>query len=1316
LIKKSLRLKAQLAAVKAQIQTPVHTVALGTNQSKPTASTDVDELGSGVAPWLVLSSGQSTYIEEVVSLKSVMPIALNLHYLSPKKEPLFAKGFFGINRTSSYEKHFSHKGKGVYHLSLPCGRVFAFTKQQDGSFIDEGHLGVEVKTIDANSFALHYYDGQKEYYSHGYLVGIKDSNDNTLMLKYAQGPKLISISNNFGASLQLSYDAKGLVSLVKDHGGREWTFTYDETETLVNIKHNKEPFVSYGYEKRMLAKREVNLLSHVYSASHTEKLALRYDEEARLASYTQAGVSYDYRYSDATHIQRTDAQGQSHSYTLDNMGFIASLGYPDGTMSVEKYDASSKTATIQTRGENLRVEVYDERDRLLSISINGKIERVYGYENHNPHPVSYIADAQTLYYSYDASYNLLSITYPDATSEHYSYNKQGQLTSHKDALGNTTTYTYNDKAELLSIEDPSAHKTLFTYDVLGRIITQEDAAGEIYSYSYNAQGQVENYTDPEGQSIAFSYTKEGLLQSLTDPARRKTTYSYDAHERLTQKRYPDGSKEVYTYCIKGLLQSIHRVDGTSVHFSYDHNKNITQVIAKDSEGNEEVMHYDYDALSNLLSATTKAHTIALQYNEKASITKETQNNLTLHKAYQDNQKQLQSLGFLGERVQYGYDASQNISSITHQNKQIKLSYNANHQPTKRSYPNTQKEALVYDENQNLIALQSHKKIKYSYDATSKLIEKTDTQSKESTTFTYTKSGALRQAGTQYFSYNKAGNQTQAGQTYNSLNQLIEDEERLYSYDKRGNLQGKLHKQSQERSYYVFNLFDQLIKVKRVDKDNALIEGFAYSYDALNRRVSKTTYTKETLPYGETHHYLYDEENIVAILDSNKALLASIVHDSNTDTPLSITTYNNPPKPFTKEETLLYKDLDEDSLAVIEKQRTQRTYYYHRDHQGSITALTDEAGNIVETFLYDEAYGTILAPQGHFVAGSGHHTQTVKTYNPYCYTGREFDSHDLYYYRARYYDPTVGRFISSDPIEFMAGDTNFYRYVGGDPVNYLDPSGLYSVSEFGYDAVKNIAGVCDSLTFGFTGYVGKKINAYRYGDQVANQVNEAIENSLGERGTDAAMIATGVGGWAKGGFKSGKMLWKNRKAIAGIFKAAQKTTKAGEKAAKCATESEKTVKKGLQVVDKAIEKLCMQIDKLKKAKAVNTNNLHYTQNSVNYTKESLSSLKDGVAKNKIPAGDVIKMPSGLNTSMDNRRLVVAKKLGKALKARVRNFDDALSWCARRRFKMKKGSTWGDAAKKRISNQKKSWRKNPIKAPDGLKSTPKIKIDGKVVDDI
>ena len=59
-----------------------------------------------------------------------------------------------------------------------------------------------------------------------------------------------------------------------------------------------------------------------------------------------------------------------------------------------------------------------------------------------------------------------------------------------------------------------------------------------------------------------------------------------------------------------------------------------------------------------------------------------------------------------------------------------------------------------------------------------------------------------------------------------------------------------------------------------------------------------------------------------------------------------------------------------------------------------------------------------------------------------FTGRESDGTGLYFYRARYYDPAIGRFISEDPIGFDGGDVNLYAYVANDPVNLIDPSGLH----------------------------------------------------------------------------------------------------------------------------------------------------------------------------------------------------------------------------------------------------------------------------------
>ncbi len=96
-------------------------------------------------------------------------------------------------------------------------------------------------------------------------------------------------------------------------------------------------------------------------------------------------------------------------------------------------------------------------------------------------------------------------------------------------------------------------------------------------------------------------------------------------------------------------------------------------------------------------------------------------------------------------------------------------------------------------------------------------------------------------------------------------------------------------------------------------------------------------------------------------------------------------------------------------------------------------LTDAAGTVTESYTYDE-YGRPLSSS--FVG------------NRYFFTGREYDKETgLYYYRARYYDPAMGRFLTQDPIGY-AGGMNLYGYCGNNPVNFVDPWGLYEVGPGG----------------------------------------------------------------------------------------------------------------------------------------------------------------------------------------------------------------------------------------------------------------------------
>ncbi|MBI5893621.1 MAG: hypothetical protein HZB79_08230, partial [Deltaproteobacteria bacterium] len=131
------------------------------------------------------------------------------------------------------------------------------------------------------------------------------------------------------------------------------------------------------------------------------------------------------------------------------------------------------------------------------------------------------------------------------------------------------------------------------------------------------------------------------------------------------------------------------------------------------------------------------------------------------------------------------------------------------------------------------------------------------------------------------------------------------------------------------------------------------------------------------------------------------------------------------------------------------QHSSADYYYHADALGSITRMTDQNGNTVQTYKYD-SFGNITASS---------------ILQPYAYTGREYDKETgLYYYRGRYYDPKTGRFISKDPIGF-GGGINVYVAMGNNPVNYMDPSGLFNPVKGGV-ALLNAANAGRLYAIGF----------------------------------------------------------------------------------------------------------------------------------------------------------------------------------------------------------------------------------------------------------
>ena len=162
----------------------------------------------------------------------------------------------------------------------------------------------------------------------------------------------------------------------------------------------------------------------------------------------------------------------------------------------------------------------------------------------------------------------------------------------------------------------------------------------------------------------------------------------------------------------------------------------------------------------------------------------------------------------------------------------------------------------------------------------------------------------------------------------------------------------------------------------------------FKYDPFGRRIYKSSSSGTSI-------YAYDGDNLVEETNSAGTAVARYSQGLNIDEP----------------------------LAML---RSSTTSYYQADGLGSVTSLSDTSGNLPSTYTYD-SFGNLVATSGSIV-------------NNFRYTGREFDSETgVYYYRARYYDPNVGRFLSEDPLHFVAG-INFYPYALNAPVNLRDPSG------------------------------------------------------------------------------------------------------------------------------------------------------------------------------------------------------------------------------------------------------------------------------------
>jgi RHS repeat-associated protein len=484
-------------------------------------------------------------------------------------------------------------------------------------------------------------------------------------------------------------------------------------------------------------------------------------------------------------------------------------------------------------------------------------------------------------------------------------------------------------------------------------------------FAYDALGRVTQVTFPSTLSESYTHDVMNNLLTKTDRKGQTINYGYDALYRLTSKTYPDSTAVNYTYDLLSRLTQVTDPTG-DYSFTYDTLGRLVGTGTQYSFLNEALNNnYTYDAASNRASMTAPG----------------------------------------GGATTYTYDSLNRLTSLTDANSgQFGFGYDALSRRTFLTRPNGVGTSYSYDSLSRLLSVLHNGgslpgSASYTYDAAGNRTSKTAMQAGNPkpvsvlSQYSYDPIYELTQAVVngslaESYTYDAVGNRhTSAGPTsynYNASNELTSTSAATYTYDGNGNTASKTD--STGTTNYTWDFENRLTSVTLPGTGGTV----NFKYDPFGRRIYKSS------PAG-TNIYVYDGDSIIQEVDGAGSLAAQYTQGLGIDDPLA-----------------MYRGLT--------------TSYFHADGLGSVTSLTDPAGAIAASYVYD-SFGNLTAFTGTLA-------------NPFRYTAREFDSETgLYYYRARYYDPAIGRLLSEDPLEFGSDDLNLYRYVRNSPTGRADPTGL-----------------------------------------------------------------------------------------------------------------------------------------------------------------------------------------------------------------------------------------------------------------------------------